>query len=160
MTGGTLSFLAFAAVAVIAAGSAMFARRASASLAGFCVALLALIVPFASLGAPLLGALVLALAAMIMATLLGLSRLEAAAPEQRAPRSSLFWLGAGAGLLAFTWLLGSVLSRQFIDTPPTPMAASARQGLTLPLIPSLAVALIALCVALCATLAARAEGRE
>ena len=112
-----IGFHAASAVAVAGALVAVFSRKPERSLAGFALALAALIVPLVQLEATLVAAAVLLAAGVCVALLGGLSRL-APASGAKAPRALSFWIPAGLGLAAFVWVLLASGSRQVVEPFP------------------------------------------
>lgn len=170
MSAPTIIFFASAAVAMIAALVAVSSRDAMRSLAGFAVAVAAVIVPLVQLRAPLVAG-VLLLATAVSVLLLGaLARLRAPTTDAGA-RSPVYAVLAGAGLLGFVWVLLATGSRQVVESGPplTPGNAFGDSSALLlelaetQLIAGLVVGLLALCCVIAAvlTLVADADpGRE
>jgi hypothetical protein len=157
-------FFASAAVATIAALVAVSSRDSMRSLAGFAVAVAAVIVPLVQLRAPLVaGVLLLAMAVSVL--LLGaLARLRAPTTDVAA-RSPVFAVLAGAGLLGFVWVLLATGSRQVVESGPplTPGNAFGDSSALLleladaQLVAGLVVGLLALCCVIAAVLTLVAE---
>jgi NADH:ubiquinone oxidoreductase subunit 6 (subunit J) len=159
-------FFASAAVAVIAALVAVGSRDSMRSLAGFAVGLAALIGPLVQLRAPLVAG-VLLLATAVSVLLLGaLARMRGASSGVGA-RSPLYAVLAGAGLLAFVWVLLATGSRQVVESGP-PLTPGHAFGDSSALLLELAdahmvagvmVGLLALCCVIAAVLTLVADTR-
>ena len=168
MSASLFSFFASAVIASIAALFAMVVRQPRASLAGFAIALAAVIVPLVQLRAPTVAALVLLACALIVGLLTGLTGLrgQAAAAPVNAPKgrfgslSLAFWVPAGLGLAGFVWVLLATGSRQVVEVgPPVERGAAFGDGSVMLLelaaghvIPALVVGLLALCSVIAAVL--------
>jgi hypothetical protein len=166
MSAPSTIFFASAAVATIAALIAVSAKDAMRSLAGFAVALAAMIVPLVQLRAPLVAGTLFV--SMVVSVLLlgGLARLRGPA---RQGRSRVYAGLAGAGVLGFAWVLLATGSRQVVESgaPLTPGNAFG-QGSALmlefaesQLVAGVLVGLLALCCVIAAvlTLVAPGDGR-
>jgi hypothetical protein len=178
MNASSFSFFASAAIASSAALMAMVVRQPRASLAGFAIALAALIVPLIQLRAPTVAAVVLLASALIVALLAGLTGLHRQAGEAVISSKGLgrlswtFWAPAGLGLAGFVWVLLATGSRQVVEFgPPIEGGAAFGDGDVIllqiaadHLVPTLVVALLALCSVIAAVLtlvvepASRAQG--
>lgn len=121
-----MSAIGFHISAVVAMAAALFAvstRAPQRALAGFCVALAAVVVPLVQLDAPLVAGLTLLCAGIIAALLAGMLGLRAPTSSAKAGRSGLgrgakFWIPAGLGLAGFIWVLLASGSRQVIEPLP------------------------------------------
>jgi hypothetical protein len=160
-----ISFFASAVIATIAALVAVSARDSMRSLAGFAVAVAAVIVPLVQLRAPLVAG-VLLLATTVSVLLLGaLARMRT--PTSDMPgRSRTYAVLAGTGLLGFAWVLLATGSRQVVESGPplTPGNAFGDSSALLleladtQLVASLVVGLLALCCVIAAVLTLVVEG--
>ncbi|KIG19627.1 hypothetical protein DB30_00136 [Enhygromyxa salina] len=142
----------------------MVARQPRASLAGFAIALAALIVPLVQLRAPIVAAIVLLASALTVGLLAGLTGVNGrpdAPSVARGGRLPLaFWVPAGLGLAGFAWVLLATGSRQVVEHgPPIERGASFGDGNVVLLqiaadhvVPALVVALLALCSVIAAVL--------
>lgn len=161
-------FHASAGVAVLAAIVAVCARHPQRSLAGFAVALAALIVPLIQLHAAFVAVFVLLAMAVTVILLGGLATLaQRPADATRSPdpapppRGSLwvYWILIGLGLLGFSWVVLATGSRQVLQLPP-PLVSEAALGESVALvelvsghvISALIVGLLALCSVIAAVL--------
>lgn len=163
-TSMAIIFFASAAVAMIAALVAVSSRDSMRSLAGFAVAVAAVIVPLVQLRAPLVAG-VLLLATAVSVLLLGaLARLRT--PTSRAAaRSPVYAVLAGSGLLGFAWVLLATGSRQVVESGPplTPGSAFGDSSALLleladtSLVAGLVVGLLALCCVIAAVLSLVAD---
>ena len=165
-----ISFYMSAGVALVAALVAVGSRVPSRSVAGFALALAALIVPLLQLRAPFVAALSLLSTGLIVALLGGLIRLGPQAPSPgpigRA-RGAKFWVPACLGLLGFVWSLLAAGSRQVIEEPPALERGKLGYGAGQQVLEVLAgehlvaasvVGLLALCSVIAAVLTLVSEG--
>jgi NADH:ubiquinone oxidoreductase subunit 6 (subunit J) len=161
-----ISFFASASVAVVAALIAVSARDSMRSLAGFAVALAAVIVPLVQLRAPLVAG-VLLVAMVVSVLLLGaLARLRQPTSGE-VGRSRVYAVLAGAGLLGFVWVLFATGSRQVVESGPplTPGNAFGDSSALLlelaeaHMVAGLVVGLLALCCVIAAVLTLVADPR-
>jgi hypothetical protein len=158
MSALTISFFASAVITSIAALVAVGAPQPRHSLAGFAVALTALVIPLIQLRAPAVAALLLLDGAVALALLGALVGLVPAATVPRRTSSPAFWILAGAGLLGFVWVLLATGSRQVVESgPPLVRGATFGTGLFLELaanhvVSILIVGLLALCSVIAAVL--------
>ena len=171
-----MNAIGFHISAVVAMAAALFAvstRTPQRALAGFCVALAAVVVPLVQLDAPLVAGLTLLCAGIIAALLAGVLGLRASpqGPAPSAPpwRNVEFWVPAGAGLAGFIWVLLASGSRQVIEPLP---AIERRQlgygegerALELlageQLVASSIVGLLALCCVIAAVVTLVGEGEQ
>jgi NADH:ubiquinone oxidoreductase subunit 6 (subunit J) len=159
-------FFASAMVAAVAALIAVSTRDSMRSLAGFAVALAALIVPLVQLRAPVVAG-VLLVAMVVTVLLLGaLVRLRQPTSDV-ARRSPLYGVLAGAGLLGFVWVLFATGSRQVVESkPPLTPGDAFGDGSALLLeladthmVAGLVVGLLALCCMIAAVLTLVADPR-
>lgn len=161
----TIIFFASAVVAMIAAIVAIASRDAMRSLAGFAVAVAAVIVPLVELRAPLVAGVLLLVTAISVLLLGALARLRTSTIERARARSPLHAVLAGAGLLGFVWVLLATGSRQVVESGPplTPGNAFGDSAVLLlelaetGLVASLMVGLLALCCVIAAVLSLVAE---
>lgn len=113
----TIGFYLASAVALGAAGYAVVARQPARSLAGFALALTAVVVPLVQLRATIVAALTLLAAGVCLGLLGGVDRL--APPREPGPSRALrFWLPAGLGIAAMVWTLLATGSRQVVEPLP------------------------------------------
>jgi hypothetical protein len=168
----TIIFFASAAVAMIAALVAVVSRDSMRSLAGFAVAVAAVIVPLVQLRAPLVAGVLLVATAVSVLLLGALARLrvpDAPGGPSRAPvagRSPVYAVLAGAGLLGFVWVLLATGSRQVVESgPPLTPGNAFGDGSALllelagtQLVAGLVVGLLALCCVIAAVLTLVGEG--
>lgn len=163
-----LSFYASAAVALLAALGAVVARSPRRSLAGFAVALAALIVPLIQLRAAAVAGVVLLSSVVIVALLGGLAGLAGPRAASRGSRPPLgFWILGGLGLAGFCWVLLATGSRQVVELAPDlshgagfgegPMIVDALGG---HMVAALIVGLLALCAVIAAVLTLVGEAEE
>lgn len=175
MSASTFSFFASAVIASSAALVAMVARRPRVSLAGFAIALAALIVPLVQLRAPTVAAVLLLACVVVVGLLAGLtglrdttaeadtSELTTAAGGERSRLRQLslaFWVPAVLGLAGFVWVLLATGSRQVVEVgPPIEQGAAFGEGSVVllelaaaHLVPALVVGLLALCSVIAAVL--------
>lgn len=165
MSASTFSFFASAVIVSGAALVAMVARRPRVSLAGFAIALAALIVPLVQLRAPAVAAVVLLACVLVVGLLAGVTTLrDATASAEPGPRlrklSLAFWGPAVLGLAGFVWVLLATGSRQVVEVgPPIERGAGFGDGSLVllelaagHLVPALVVALLALCSVIAAVL--------
>jgi hypothetical protein len=152
-------FFASAAVAVIAALVAVGSRDTMRSLAGFAVALAALIGPLVQLRAPMVAGVLLVATAVSVLLLGGLAGMRG--PSSAAVgRSPLYAVLAGAGLLGFAWVLLATGSRQVVESGPplTPGNAFGNSSALLleladaHMVAGVMVGLLALCCVIAAVL--------
>jgi NADH:ubiquinone oxidoreductase subunit 6 (subunit J) len=161
MSAPTIIFFASAVIAMLAALVAVSSRDAMRSLAGFAVAVAAVIVPLVQLRAPLVAGVLLVVTAVIVLLLGALARLQASTQHVLA-RSRVYALLAGAGLLGFVWVLLATGSRQVVESGPplTPGNAFGNSSALLlelaetQLVAALVVGLLALCCVIAAVLSA------
>lgn len=116
-----------AAVAVVGAGAAVFARRPAVSLAGFAIALAGLIVPLLELQAPIVAGLIFVAAIAVVGLLAGVARVTGETPVARR-RPWAFWIPAGVGLAGFVWVFLATGSRQFVEPGEGLDPRVAREG--------------------------------
>ncbi len=158
-------FYASAAVAVLAGLAAVLVRRSDRALAGFAVAMAALLVPLVQLQATAVAA------ALLLAAGVGVVLLAALAgprlPQGRAPLS--YTILAGLGVAGFAWVLLATGSRQVVDRGEPRLAGEFGDPNALLLelgtafvIPATLVGLLALCAVIAAvlTLAPALTGRR
>jgi NADH:ubiquinone oxidoreductase subunit 6 (subunit J) len=164
MSAPTIIFFASAAVATIAALVAVSSRDAMRSLAGFAVAVAAVIVPLVQLRAPLVGGVMLVAMAVSVLLLGALARMRTRTADAGG-RSPVYAVLAGAGLLGFVWVLLATGSRQVVEsgpplTPGNAFGDSSALMLELAetqLVAGLVVGLLALCCVIAAVLTLVAE---
>ncbi len=159
MSASAIIFFASAVVATIAALVAVSSRDAMRSLAGFAVAMAAVIVPLVQLRAALVGGVLLMATAVCVLLLGALARMRTptAKPGGRSP---VYAVLAGAGLLGFVWVLLATGSRQVVESGPplTPGNAFGDSSALLlelaetQLVAGLVVGLLALCCVIAAVL--------
>jgi NADH:ubiquinone oxidoreductase subunit 6 (subunit J) len=157
-TSMAIIFFASAVVATIAALVAVSARDSMRSLAGFAVALAAMVVPLVQLRAPMVAGVLLVSMTVSVLLLGALAQLRAPTPGAR--RSSLYVVLAGTGLLGFVWVLLATGSRQVVESGPplTPGDAFGQSSALLleltdtHLVAGLVVGLLALCCVIAAVL--------
>ncbi len=116
MSAASISFFVAATLAVIAALAGVLARRPARSLGCFAVVPVALALPLLQLGAETVAAILVLGGMLSLALLAGwvaMSRSQPSAPAR--PRPIAAWVLAGAGLLAFVWVLLATGSRQVIE---------------------------------------------
>jgi NADH:ubiquinone oxidoreductase subunit 6 (subunit J) len=162
----TIIFFASAAVAMIAALVAVVSRDSMRSLAGFAVAVAAVIVPLVQLRAPLVAGVLLVATAVSVLLLGALARLRGSAGATASGRSPVYAVLAGAGLLGFVWVLLATGSRQVVESGPplTPGNAFGDSSALLleladtQLVAGLVVGLLALCCVIAAVLTLVGEG--
>jgi len=174
-----ISFYMSAGVALVAALVAVGSRVPSRSVAGFALALAALIVPLLQLRAPFVAALSLLSTGLIVALLGGLIRLGPPSPSSSSSSSSSsplgrargakFWVPACLGLLGFVWSLLAAGSRQVIEDPPVLERGNLGYGAGQQVLEVLAgehlvaasvVGLLALCSVIAAVLTLVSEGER
>jgi hypothetical protein len=163
-----ISFFVSALVATVAALIAVSTRDSMRSLAGFAVAVAALIVPLVQLRAQVVAG-VLLVAMVVSVLLLGaLARLRTTPSDAVAVRRSpLYAVLAGAGLLGFVWVLFATGSRQVVESkPPLTPGDAFGDGSALLLeladahmVAGLVVGLLALCCVIAAVLTLVADPR-
>jgi NADH:ubiquinone oxidoreductase subunit 6 (subunit J) len=159
-------FFVSAAVATMAALVAVSARDSMRALAGFAVALAAVIVPLVQLRAPLVAGVLLIAMAVTVLLLGALARLRGPTSEV-GRRSRVYAVLAGAGLLGFWWVLFATGSRQVVESGPalTPGNAFGDSSALLleladaHLVSGLLVGLLALCCVIAAVLTLVADPR-
>lgn len=158
MSAASISFFASAAIASIAALVAVGAPQARHALAGFAVALTALVVPLIQLAAPAVAAVLLLAGGVVLALLGALVGLAPTASVPRRATSPAYWILTAAGLLGFVWVLLATGSRQVVESAP-PLARGAEFGTEVPVelaaghvVSSLVVGLLALCSVIAAVL--------
>jgi hypothetical protein len=159
MSAPTIIFFASAVLSMLAALVAVSSRDSMRSLAGFAVAVAAVIVPLVQLRAPLVAGVLLVVTAVSVLLLGALARLHAST-HHVAARSRVYALLAGAGLLGFAWVLLATGSRQVVESGPplTPGNAFGDSSALLlelaetQLVAGLIVGLLALCCVIAAVL--------
>lgn len=159
MTGGL--FYGAAALALSAALVAMIARRSTTTLLAHALVLLAVLVPFVQLGAPVLAALSLLAAVVTVGLLAGLAIVDrgtGAGPGGR--RRPQPWQVLGVlGLLGVIWVALAMGSRQALEVAGAGARSTAGDGEALltalastAVVPALALGLLAICALLAAKL--------
>jgi hypothetical protein len=170
MAAPTIIFFASAAVATIAALLAVTVKDTMRSLAGFAVALAAMIVPLVQLRAPLVAGAVLVSTVVSVLLLGGLARLRGPAGADIGGRSRVYAVLSGIGVLGFVWVLFATGSRQVVESGPVLTPGNAfgdGSALVLELadthlVAGLLVGMLALCCVISAvlTLVGTGEGRR
>lgn len=162
MSAASISFFASALIALLAGLFAVLARRAERALAGFAVALAALLVPLIQLGATTVAAVMLLAMGAVVVLLGALVQLRGTerAEGRVAKKPIAYWVPAGLGLLGFVWVVLATGSRQVVELGAT-LKPGARFGdggaLLIELgnnfvVPAVLVALLALCAVIAAVL--------
>lgn len=159
----SLTFFVAAGVALVAAVVGVSARRPQTSVAGFGLCLAALVVPVLLLQAPVVAALMLLAAALVIGLSAGIGARTQALLDEGGRSRGLpwgFWIPAGLGLAGFVWVLVATASRQFNDSSagldPAFVASGGRRVLSILgaewLVPTSLVGLLALTAVLASVL--------